>query len=82
MTKPRIEEIVTEWKRQFGTGPNASLCVYITREEIDAFEERFALWRERGAMIAAIHVVLDEHDGDDAVGRIRDVLYGGAEDKI
>jgi hypothetical protein len=66
MTEPSVEDIVARLKRtKLGQSPDIRALI--------------ASWRERGAMIDAIHAVLDEHDGDDAVGHIRDVLYGGAE---
>jgi hypothetical protein len=69
MTAPSIDKIVERLEGR----------VVIDPRDLAAL---IAACHERGAMIDAIHVVLDEHDGDDAVGRIRDVLYGGAEDKI
>lgn len=31
--------------------------------------------------IAAIHAILDEFDGEEAVKRIREILYGGSEEE-
>jgi uridine phosphorylase len=68
MTKRTAEDLVAEWEKSG-----------VATVNLDELKALCASWRERGAMIDAIHAVLNEHDGDDAVGHIRDVLYGGAE---